>query len=224
MKTSCSQVLSCLVYTKRPLSREELSEAIDMFHTPSKTNMCEKYKVYHQKIAEQCAPLVRVAKVTKESTTQSLCSLYHTSVRRFLEKNPNVLQSEGPNSNKDLSISPRLLAYATLRYLQQPRYGDLLHQERNDHSHTFSTACGSDIMNHHLLIYSAKYWAKHVEDLHGTPYSGEICKEVDQFVRSKAFGTCLQVQSLFVQGQSPPRDRNVINNSLARHANKTLLL
>ncbi|XP_044724097.1 uncharacterized protein HRG_01993 [Hirsutella rhossiliensis] len=54
-------------------------------------------------------------------------------------------------------------------------------------------------MKHHLLIYSVKYWAKHIDDFHKTADSKEMCKEVDSFIRSRNFGTCVQLQSLFVQ-------------------------
>lgn len=54
-------------------------------------------------------------------------------------------------------------------------------------------------MEHHLLSYAAKYWDKHLDDV---PFSQEMSDKVERFITSPHFQTCLQVQSLFIEGKS----------------------
>ncbi|KAG5814143.1 hypothetical protein H9Q74_007931 [Fusarium xylarioides] len=189
-----SKIMSCLIYAKRRLSFGELCEALEDDLDPAQ-------------IQEQCAPFVRIESNTSVITPQSVCSIYHNSVRRFIEDNPHILRSEACQNYDavcDISISREILASATLRYLQQPRYKHLLDVNGTDGLVSLNTRDGSNIESHHLLIYSAKYWVRHVDELQRSNQAldnNEIYQQVDDFVRSKNFGTCLQVQSLFVQGR-----------------------
>ncbi|SCO57664.1 uncharacterized protein FFMR_14820 [Fusarium fujikuroi] len=189
-----SKIMSCLIYAKRRLSFGELCEALEDDLDPAQ-------------IQEQCAPFVRIESKTSVITSQSICSIYHNSVRRFFEDNPHILRSEAcQNSNAvcDISLTRETLASATLRYLQQPRYKHLLEVNETEDSVSLYTRDGSNIDSHHLLIYSAKYWVRHVDELQRSNQAlddDHIYKIVDDFVRSRNFATCLQVQSLFVQGR-----------------------
>ncbi|KAF5620221.1 zinc finger protein [Fusarium sp. NRRL 52700] len=186
-----SKIMSCLIYAKRRLSFGELCEAVEDDLDPVQ-------------IQEQCAPFVRIESKTSDITPQSICSIYHNSVRRFIEDNPHILRSEACqdyNAVCDISLSRHILASATLRYLQQPRYKHLLRVDDADGSISLIAKDGSNIDSHHLLIYSAKYWVRHVDELQisDQAHENQIYQQVDNFVKSKNFGTCLQVQSLFVQ-------------------------
>ncbi|KAG5663417.1 hypothetical protein KAF25_001353 [Fusarium avenaceum] len=188
-----SKIMSCLIYAKRPLSFGELREAMGE----------DELDLY--RIQEQCAPFVHIETNSQATTSQPICGIYHSSVRRFIEDNPDIVQSEaGQDSDSDVTISRRILATATLDYLRQSRYRNLLRVKENEGSRSITTRDGSNIESHHLLVYSAKYWAKHVDELQDLEHArvkDEIYKEIDDFVKSKNFETCLQVQSLFVQGR-----------------------
>ena len=54
-------------------------------------------------------------------------------------------------------------------------------------------------MEHHLLSYAAKYWDKHLDDI---AFSQEMSEKVESFIISPYFRTCLQVQSLFIEGMA----------------------
>ncbi|KAJ3534862.1 hypothetical protein NM208_g7374 [Fusarium decemcellulare] len=189
-----SRVMSCLVYAKRPLSFGELCDA-------TRTHL------YPYRIKERCSPFIHIL---EENGTQFGCSIYHTSVRNFFEQNPNILRSD--SADEDTSISPRFLADATLRYLEKDRYRGLLTLSGSGAETTFVTVHAekcpddplenpSDIINQNLLVYSAKYWAKHVDEFLETSRDDAMRQRVEDFVRSDNFYTCLQVQSLFVQAK-----------------------
>lgn len=194
-----SKILSCLVYAKRPLLLEELCDALGACETDRGQNINKKAILFKNKVLELCSPLVEVQEASDEgdTITTNVCSLSHSAVYAFLQKNPNILcQSttcHRQTQEGDLSITARTLAMICLTYLSQPRYKQLL--ERN--GKTFKTTDGQDIERHHLLTYAAKYWTIHLDDLEP---SDDLCHQIAEFVKSRQFLTVLQVQSLFVEG------------------------
>ncbi len=189
--TIYSKTFSCLVHAKRPLSLDELCEAIEIFDHPRGENLEPGCVVFRSKLQDVCAPLISIEETwTRAGHKQQVVKLTHGSVKTFLVKNPTVLSDK-----EDHRISPDVMAWACFKYLRQPMYSQPLTKGKG----TFLTACGKDILGHELLAYSAKYWPRHMDAL---PYSKEICKEVEEFVRSPNFIACLQVQSLLVGGES----------------------
>jgi hypothetical protein len=67
-----------------------------------------------------------------------------------------------------LLISEEIIAHACLEYLRQPKYAALL-ENTSTGSEQWKTKGGEDILNHHLLRYSAKYWDKHLDNAEETP-------------------------------------------------------
>ncbi|EFQ26905.1 hypothetical protein CGRA01v4_07896 [Colletotrichum graminicola] len=182
-----SDSLSCIVYAKRPLSLDELCEAIEIHESSPGDNIHPTCLLMRDRLIDACGPLVRVEE-PKEAMGRQICTLSHGAVRTFLVEHPHAVSGKD-----DFCISPEVLGTGCLKYLQQKRYKDLL--ERGNM--TFETSCGSDIKEHALLNYAAKYWHRHLDDV---PYTSDLCDTVAQFVQSSNFMTCLQVQSLFVGG------------------------
>ncbi|KAK2029177.1 hypothetical protein LX32DRAFT_589059 [Colletotrichum zoysiae] len=182
-----SDSLSCLAYAKRPLSLDELCEAIEIRQSWPGDNIQPTCLLMRDRLIDACGPLVRIDEAT-ETTGRRICTLSHGAVKTFLVAHPHALSDKD-----DCRISPEILGTGCLKYLQQRRYEKLL--ERGNL--TFKTSCGSDIKEHALLNYAAKYWHRHLDDV---PYTSDMCDTVAQFVQSSNFMTCLQVQSLFVGG------------------------
>ncbi|KAI3326935.1 hypothetical protein HD806DRAFT_378066 [Xylariaceae sp. AK1471] len=186
-----SKVLSCLVYAKRPLLLDELCEAVSISETDAGQNLCKVDGIYRGRVVDHCAPWIRVDELGgRKKSDSKTCTLSHSSIRKFLIKNPDILLR-----GQNCEISPSYLADVCLRYLEQKRYRKTLKRTEDN---IFQTASGEDIVHHHLLGYCAKYWTRHLSDI---PYSAEICERVEGFVKSKYFGTTLQIQSLLVGGQ-----------------------
>jgi hypothetical protein len=184
-----SRVLSCLVFAKRPLLLTELCEAVAICDHTAKEDLNPACEVFASKVLDYSAPLIRVDEIVTPAPCKQLCTLSHGSIKTFLLKNPGVLCAD-----RQWEITPTVLATACLKYLQQPRYSQVLFQTGK----TFSTAADDDIMDHPLLNYCAKYYYRHLDD---KPYSSEACEELEKFVRSTNFITCIQVQSLLVGGK-----------------------
>lgn len=189
--TLTSKILSCVVYAKRPLLLEELCEAIGTCRVNYGDDMKQGEALFKSKVLELCSPLVQI----QETGPQSICSLIHASVRSFLVTKPRILYDEKQDGCVgDFRITNDELASICFKYLIQPRYKQLL-KKQND---TFVTSAGEDINGHHLLSYAAKYWDKHLDDVE---FSQEWCQRVERFIRSSQFTSCLQVQSLLVEGR-----------------------
>ncbi|KAL3465574.1 hypothetical protein BJX64DRAFT_285505 [Aspergillus heterothallicus] len=187
-----SVLLACIVHAKRPLRLEELCECIAMARGSEGQDLNSREKLVKSKVLQLCQPLVQVHESEHEGEIISTCTLTHRSVKSFLLKNPEIL-IESENSGV-CALENKVMAEICLRYLLQPRYSKLL-CKAND---TYVDTRGDDIMDHHLLSYSAKYWDKHMDSV---PFSPELCQSVPQLLKSPQFFTLLQVQSLFIEGQ-----------------------
>ncbi|KAG8530799.1 uncharacterized protein KY384_004156 [Bacidia gigantensis] len=180
-----SILLACVLYAKRPLRLEELCESMAVFKTSDGENINKSQKLFRNQVLKLCEPLVEI----QESDNYSICTLSHASVRKFL-----IEYFKNDKKSAVSSVSHDPMGYICLRYLSQPCYRRLLVRS----GETFTDMNDEDITEHHLLSYAAKYWDKHLDDL---PYSQELCGKVEQFLNSSQFQTCLQTQSLFVEGQ-----------------------
>jgi hypothetical protein len=189
------KVLSLLTYAIRPLSLEELCEAIQTCETEPGQNLTEDTRIVADSIIENCAPLVRMDIIGDGKDEKHIFTLCHASVRAFLLKNPGIFKDhEWAHPEAIGIIEARLFADVCLKYLQQPRYSKQLRKTKE----SFATPCGQDVIEHQLLRYCIKYWGWHLENLDFTP---ELGRKVEQFLRSEYFITCIQAQSLLVGGQ-----------------------
>jgi hypothetical protein len=89
------------------------------------------------------------------------------------------------------------MAGICLKYLSQARYQKLLERSGD----TFVDMSGDDYSKYHLLSYAAKYWDKHLDEI---SYSERLYERVVRFITSPQYFTCLQVQSLLVEGNLIP--------------------
>ena len=64
---------------------------------------------------------------------------------------------------------------------------------------TFDVGSIYDIQSHHLLLYAAEFWSHHYEDVEPTEHERALLKA---FLRSPNFYTCIQVQSLYLIGET----------------------
>lgn len=190
-----------VVFAKRPLLLEELSEAVGMTYTEEQSNLDSSKEPFKRRLKALCAPLIDVYDSGQE--TSNVCTLTHSTVQSFLLKRPQILQPKDTARAVTLHvIDEGEMATACLKYLCQPRYRDLLVKSGN----TFVTSSGEDVAKHHLLTYAAKYWDRHLENL---DCGDALFASVESFLRSPQFVTCLQVQSLCVEGQFCPWFSNI---------------
>ncbi|KAL2857204.1 hypothetical protein BJY01DRAFT_262670 [Aspergillus pseudoustus] len=187
-----SVLLACIVHAKRPLRLEELCECTAMARGNDGYDLNTREKLVKGKVLQLCQPLVQVHESEHEGEKISTCTLTHRSVKSFLLKNPEILK-ESPDSDA-CALENKVMADICLRYLLQPRYSQLLRKTTD----TYFDARGTDIMDHHLLSYSAKYWDKHLDTV---SFSPSLCQSVSKLLKSSQFFTLLQVQSLFIEGQ-----------------------
>lgn len=137
-------------------------------------------------------PLIEIQQDPKEPDNPH-CRLRHATIQSFLTSTPHVLCSArgrdtcaGTEDCENL-ISPVRFGFSSLQYLSQPRYGKLLSKEQILPS-----------IQDPRLLYCAKFWVNHLEDVEATHDRREA---VAAFARSANFQTLLQVQSLYVAGQ-----------------------
>ena len=166
-----------------------------MMSTESGKNVDKSQKLFRGRLSKLCEPLFQVQDIRSKHRTYTTCTLTHSSVHEFLKSRPEVL-SATPGLYA-CHIESRVLASVCLNYLSQPRYGKLL-RKRED---TFIDLNDEDFMEQHLLSYAAKYWDKHLDEV---PFSQEMCDRVEAFLNSSQFQTCLQVQSLVIEGMTSP--------------------
>ncbi|KAL8709240.1 MAG: hypothetical protein Q9220_005983 [cf. Caloplaca sp. 1 TL-2023] len=187
------KIFSIVAFAKRPLLLEELSEAIGMTHTEEHHDLDSSKEPFKRRLKELCAPLIDVDE--SSSTASNICTLTHSTVKSFLFRRPDILQSGNAVQTDNVHLIDEVeIASACLKYLSQPRYGDLMLKSKE----TVLTRSGENVAKHHLLSYAAKYWDKHLDNV---DCDDALFTAVESFLVSPQFVTCVQVQSLFVEGQ-----------------------
>ena len=183
-----SKLFSMVVYARRPLQMKEVQEAIGLLQSANPRCPSTADQPFAKLLRKNFAPLIVFQDVDEDRGPE--CRLFHSTLRQFLLKNPDVIGG----SDRDLHISSAIIFNACLSYLSQDRYQNLL--TRKDAS--WLDGSGSLVENHHFLLYAAKYWDKHLDDISETD---ELRTRVQDFLTSPHFLTCIQTQSLWVDGQ-----------------------
>ncbi|PVF92590.1 hypothetical protein CPB86DRAFT_176028 [Serendipita vermifera] len=196
-----SLIFSLVCFAKRPLRLEELREALGMLQSKDPSILTESDLPFMDRLKNLLAPLVEVMEVQGPYHTDRFCRLFHSTVRDFLIENPGVLCTHLDNKSSsynehvcELHINPSIPANACIRYLSQSRYGELLTEDKD---HYWIDSTGSTVHSHHLLLYAAKYWDRHLDDV--VP-NGDLEARVSSFILSPNFRTCLQIQSMWIDG------------------------
>lgn len=210
-----SILLACIVHARRPLRLDELSEAAAAACVEDKSGIDKSQKLFKSKILKLCEPLIQVQKIGG-TASNSVCTLTHSSVQKFLLKHPDILSSRSAPQRSRYLLTEEVMGNVCLRYLWQPTYRKLLTKT----SDAYLDLNGTDLMEQHLLPYAAKYWDKHLDSVSGHRASGgcedpeSFCNRVMRFIQSSQFVTCLQAQSLLVEGTATSLPTEVQANTI----------
>jgi hypothetical protein len=180
-----------IAFARRPLQLKEIREAIGLLQTNNPGFPDANDMPFTRSLRKLFAPLIEIHSGSND-LDECTCRLFHSTVRDFLLKYPEVLNDGTGGFN--LRISPYMIFNACLLYLSQARYQKLL--VRTDSR--WVDASGESVDRHHFLLYSAKYWDKHLDDV---PETDLLRARVQTFLTSSNFLTCIQSQSLWVESQ-----------------------
>ncbi|KAF8587635.1 hypothetical protein K439DRAFT_1630517 [Ramaria rubella] len=181
-------VFALIAFSRRPLRMKEIREAAGLLHSKTPHSPKAADMPWIKRLRQLCAPLIDVQEdLSDDDVDDCNYGLFHSTVREFLDRNPTIL-------GKTLPITPRIISDACVRYLSQARYAQLL--TKSDVGWT--DAHGEPVDRHQFLSYAAKYWDKHLNDV---SESEELRKQVLSFITSSNFQTCIQIQSLWVDGK-----------------------
>lgn len=183
-----SKLFSMVVYARRPLQMKEVQEAIGLLQSGNPRSPNAGDQPFDKSLHKNFAPLIVFQDGDEDRGPE--CRLFHSTLRHFLLKNPDVIGG----SHRDLHISSAKIFDACLLYLSQDRYHTLLTRDNA----RWVDASGGIVENHHFLLYAAKYWDKHLDDISETE---ALRIRVQDFLTSPHFLTCIQTQSLWVDGQ-----------------------
>jgi hypothetical protein len=192
-----SDVFSLVAYARRPLKVKELREAIGVLQSANPA-VPDPDAVPFLKSLQKFAPLLEVQ---GEWIDESPCQLYHSTARDFLVRFPETLANASDNTQEcesGLRITTCKIADACLYYLAQHRYENLLSRRDDNWYDGYNKPVLPE--THSFLVYSAKYWDKHldnIDEIERDRFRGRI----ERFIKSPNFRTCIQVQSLWVNGQ-----------------------
>lgn len=169
----------------------EIIEGVAMTRTASNSNLNDNKRVDADKILTSCMSLVRLIKSKSDpDPDDGLLRLSHSAVGVFLMKYSD--DSEDIEETDQL-ISSTIMRDCCLKYLLQPRYSGLLQKSP---AGGFVTGDGEDVNTHQLVLYAAKYWDKHADNIS----EDDEKTAVVQFLHSKNFLACIQIQSRYVIG------------------------
>ncbi|KIJ62331.1 hypothetical protein HYDPIDRAFT_189153 [Hydnomerulius pinastri MD-312] len=196
LRLACN-VFSLIVYAKRPLRLSELREAVWCLQRKYPDSLRVEDKPFDKSVGAVFHPFIELVSTTSgdHARDDAECRLFHSTLRLFLVKCPDVLCT--PDRLSEPFLSPDVPARACLSYLGLSRYSELMNRQDT----RWVDKEGSPVEHHNFLAYAAKYWDKHLDDVEDPKKRQELSTRIDSFIRSPNFGTCMQVQSLWVEGQ-----------------------
>jgi hypothetical protein len=181
-----SKFFSLVAFARRPLRVKEIREAIGILQSSHPESMDSGAVPIGSAWYKQFTPLIEIQTGDSGDFT---CRLCHSTVRTFLLNHPTIL--DDGTCSPPLRIGHHVIFDACLLYLSQDRYQKLLVKKDK----RWVDASGKPTNDHHFLLYSAKYWNKHV------PETDAARARVRTFIVSSNFLTCIQAQSLWVESQ-----------------------
>ncbi|KAF7302531.1 hypothetical protein HMN09_00887500 [Mycena chlorophos] len=190
-----SKIFALVVFARRPLRLGEIREALGLLLGKNSRSLDSADIPFISRLRTLLPPLIEFQRDGCSDPDDCTCRLFHSTVREFLVKNPEVLQAGlVGGSIEDVLIGPAVLANVCLRYLCQERYARPLRKRDG----RWIDASGGFVDQHRFHLYSAKYWDKHLDDAEP---SEELYERVSSFILSPNFQTCVQTQSLWVDSQ-----------------------
>lgn len=183
-----SKVIGLIAFARRQLRIEEVRDAAILLARGRKGDSEELAAMSTTNFFSKFTVLVELDK--GDEASEGSCRLVHSSVFEFLLNQPAILGEE-----RIFHISPFIIADACLTYLTRPVFGTLLQQQPD--TFQWMDSGGRSMNEHHFAHYAAKYWSRHLEN---PDFERSMRGRVTKFVESKNFQTCLQIQSIWVQG------------------------
>lgn len=181
-----SHVFALIACARRPLRVKELREAVGLLRSKTPLSPKATDMPFLDRLRLLFPPMIEVQQgLSEDDIADGTCRLFHSTVREFLVRNPQVL-------GEHLPISESIIADACLGYLSQSRYSQLLTPSDTE----WLDNQGQTVEQHYFLRYAAKYWDKHLDHV---PETEELHRRVLSFITSSHFQTCIQVQSLWVE-------------------------
>lgn len=193
--------MSLVAFARRQLRLEELqaAAAVLVSHRRNKKTTPDISNMPLKKFLAKYTTLIEVDGDTSDPAPTDTCRLVHSSVLEFLDQYPATLDKD--SNDYQLHFSPFALANACLIYLVRPVYSKLLQkQSLSDTAYTWVDSTGATVDKQVFSQYAAKYWVRHVGDLNKRDQD-QIRARVVDFVSSNNFQTCMQIQSIWVQGR-----------------------
>ncbi|KAJ4480945.1 hypothetical protein J3R30DRAFT_3287851 [Lentinula aciculospora] len=184
------KVFSLIAFARRPLRMSELREAIGILSTNPSTSLDAESIPFEPHLRKLFAPLIQMHPIAESN--DYTCRLFHSTVRDFLRKSGGKVF---PKVLSGLVISSEFSARACLAYLRQPRYSRALSRHEN---RLWVDSNGDAAEEHLFLLYAAKYWDKHFDEVSGDE---ETRKTIISFITSSNFQTFVQIQSLWLENR-----------------------
>ncbi|OMP86801.1 hypothetical protein BK809_0000476 [Diplodia seriata] len=186
VRERASKILSIVCFARRRVSVSEIRDALCMMRSPESKVPRKKPRLH---MVKSLFPPFIITEGPGDDESDK-CELFHGTVRRFLESNPDILAKDylGPEA---VSINEYHLAEVCTRYLADPRFEKPLSFSEGQ----WKTFGGEAIETDGFLRYSAKYWDKHLDAVKPTPNLKAL---VSRFVLSSNYQTLLQLQHLYV--------------------------
>ncbi|KAK0464302.1 uncharacterized protein EV420DRAFT_1637875 [Desarmillaria tabescens] len=196
------EVFALITFARRPLRIKEIREAISVLRNPKNP---KESMPFSSKMESVFAPLIELrGDADNTNEDNRTCHLFHSTVRTFLDKYPEIFRNDLKGMECTTAccrITPNAIANACLLYLSQDCYARLLQKSDDGRWRVQNDGLDELVEDHRFLIYSAKYWDKHLDDLSILDSPDALKERVRAFMTSPNFQTCIQVQSLWVDSQ-----------------------
>ncbi|KAF3939993.1 hypothetical protein ABW19_dt0201895 [Dactylella cylindrospora] len=205
--------LSMVVFAKRPLRISELIDGVAVLRTQPSDDIQPENRPKPKVVLDACMSFLTVLSTEDdddcagdEEMAGYTVILSHGTIRKFLIEGPGgSIRRDGPEE----LVSSTIIGDCCLRFLSQPKFKNLLEKAGNGGLFTGETP-RKYITANSLLFYAAKYWHHHFDTemtaLHAfgpttaMDPTEEDLEAVIKFLESPNFVTCVQVQSLCVEG------------------------
>jgi hypothetical protein len=175
-----------LVAAKQSVTFGELVDALSV-QTESHTYQRSKLRRPND-ILDLCGPLITLEKRDGDSIDKHIVKFYHKTIKDFLLQDPDALGVENTSSRKYFVTeeeAQRELGVICLSYLMDQQYSECRDLEK------LVKSVDKD-KDQVFLRYAATFWCQHLSESKPDP---EVVQQITQFLKSKAFWTCLGVQS-----------------------------
>lgn len=186
------------MFARRPLRLNELWEAVWAVTSRNKKVLDPADKPYEAHLMEVFEPFVECVPNThadSEEMSQYTCRLVHSTLKDFLLTHLTVPFIERDEESPKVYVCPEVPANACLAYLSQSRFASLLKKKEN----AWVDANDTPVLRNRFLIYSAKYWDRHLDDVGSPERQAALLPSVLSLIRSTNFWTLVQVQTIWVQ-------------------------